>query len=462
MYASVSVDGPRVHYNGVTRVRPVEAVPVSITRGRLLYKLKDGSLDTSMLHTHKHIEGPPSREFGKEKLQTQFEAYMNLLQFGPAAKCAALQENNQLTEKLADAALRHLEVERAISFYRLSGNVSMVLTLEQILNIEDKNLIAGHIVVLLDGDYAAAQELFMKSPYPRAALDMRKDMKQWREALELAEDLAPEELPEICREYGGLLEMQGSAEARDFYQRALGYPERDTSQDRVCPAGIARATVQMGDSARGKQLALDSNNPQLCRECAILLEEQHNFQEAAELYEEVKMYEKAVSLHMQTKSFGQAQALMKHVRAPKLHSQYARAKEVEGNYTEAAAAYEVANNVEAVVRINLQKLNNPQKAFALVRKTHSVESANLVAQFCKEKRDHPASSSCCMRSARKRPSTSLRPTTLWGLSSSSSATRLRRRSTSRPRVSTSPGATTSRPATCTTSATSTRRPSSCT
>ena len=57
VYASVSVDGPRVHYNGVTRVRPVEAVPVSITRGRLLYKLKDGSLDTSMLHTHKHRRG---------------------------------------------------------------------------------------------------------------------------------------------------------------------------------------------------------------------------------------------------------------------------------------------------------------------------------------------------------------------------------------------------------------------
>ena len=391
VYVSVSVDGPRVHYNGVTRVRPMEAVPVSITRGRLLYKLKDGSLDTFMLHTHKHIEGPPSREYGKEKLQTQFEAYMNLLQFGPAAKCAALLENNRLTEKLADSALRHLEVERAISFYRLAGNASMVLTLEQILNIEDKNLIAGHIVVLLDGDYAAAQELFMKSPYPRAALEMRKDMKQWKEALELAEDLAPEELPEICREYGGVLEMQGDPEARDFYQRALDYPERDTSQDRVCHAGIARATVQMGDSTRGKQLALDSNDPQLCRECAILLEEQHNFQEAAELYEEVKMYEKAVSLHMQTKSFGQAQALMKHVRAPKLHSQYARAKEVEGNYAEAAAAYEVANNVEAVVRINLQKLNNPQKAFALVRKTHAIESANLVAQFCKEKRDHPAS-----------------------------------------------------------------------
>jgi len=130
----------------------MEAVPVSITRGRLLYKLKDGSLDTFMLHTHKHIEGPPSREYGKEKLQTQFEAYMNLLQFGPAAKCAALLENNRLTEKLADSALRHLEVERAISFYRLAGNASMVLTLEQILNIEDKNLIAGHIVVLLDGD----------------------------------------------------------------------------------------------------------------------------------------------------------------------------------------------------------------------------------------------------------------------------------------------------------------------
>lgn len=388
VYAPVSVDGPRVHYKGVTRVRPLEAVPISMACGRLLYKLKDGSLDTFMLHTHKHIENPPSKEYGKEKLQVQFESYMNLLQFGPAAKCAALLENTRLTEQLADTSLRHLEVEMAISFYRLAGNASMVLTLEQILNIEDKNQIAGHIVVLLDSDYTTAQELFMKSPHPQAALEMRKDMKQWKEALELAEELSPGELPEICREYGGLLEMQGDPEARQYYQRALDYPNRDTSKDRSCLAGIARATIQLGDSSRGKQLALESGDAQLCRECAVLLEDQHNFQEAAELYEEVKMYEKAVSLHMQTKSFSQAQALMRHVRAPKLHSQYARAKEVEGNFAEAAAAYEVANNVEAVVRINLQKLNNPQKAFALVRKTHSIESANLVAQFCKEKRDH--------------------------------------------------------------------------
>ena len=58
----------------------------------------------------------------------------------------------------------------------MAGSASMVLPLEQILIIEDGNLIVGHIVVLLDSDFAAT-ELFWKSPYSRA-LELRKDMKQ--------------------------------------------------------------------------------------------------------------------------------------------------------------------------------------------------------------------------------------------------------------------------------------------
>ena len=41
--------------------------------------------------------------------------------------------------------------------YRMMGNASMVFSLEQILYVEDKNLLSGHVLVLLGHDYDAAQ-----------------------------------------------------------------------------------------------------------------------------------------------------------------------------------------------------------------------------------------------------------------------------------------------------------------
>lgn len=49
----------------------------------------------------------------------------------------------------------------------------------------------------------------------------------------------------------------------------------------------------------------------------------------------------------------------------------------------------MAKDLDSVVRLQLKQLNNPQKAFALVRKTRSAEGANLVAKFCMDSGDHP-------------------------------------------------------------------------
>lgn len=46
--------------------------------------------------------------------------------------------------------------------YRMQGDASMVLSLERIKHLEDKNLLAGHIYVLLDKDQNQAQELFLR------------------------------------------------------------------------------------------------------------------------------------------------------------------------------------------------------------------------------------------------------------------------------------------------------------
>lgn len=43
-------------------------------------------------------------------------------------------------------------------------------------------------------------------------------------------------------------------------------------------------------------------------------------------------------------------SLLPHVSSPKLHIQYAKAKEADGRYKEAAKAYEVAKDYDNVIR----------------------------------------------------------------------------------------------------------------
>ena len=69
----------------------------------------------------------------------------------------------------------------------------MVLALEQIQEIEDKNLLAGHIAMLF-GDYVQAQELLLLSTRPIAALEMHRDLLHWDQALKLAATLAPQQV----------------------------------------------------------------------------------------------------------------------------------------------------------------------------------------------------------------------------------------------------------------------------
>lgn len=64
-------------------------------------------------------------------------------------------------------------------------------------------------------------------------------------------------------------------------------------------------------------------------------------QDAGEMYERGGMFEKAASIYIQNKNFQQVAPLMAKISSPKLHLQYAKAKEGEGKFQEAAAAYEV-------------------------------------------------------------------------------------------------------------------------
>ena len=91
------------------------------------------------------------------------------------------------------------------------------------------------------------------------------------------------------------------------------------------------------------------------------------------LFEKAGAFEKAAEIHINTKNFAQAAPLMNSITTPKLHLLYAQAKEAEGDYIAACQAYEKARDLDAVVRLNLDHMRNPQHAMQVVRETRSTE-----------------------------------------------------------------------------------------
>ncbi|XP_078355409.1 WD repeat-containing protein 19-like [Oculina patagonica] len=61
------------------------------------------------------------------------------------------------------------------------GDVAMVQSLESIEGTEDKSLLAGYVAMFLE-EYSTAQDLFLGSTYPLAALEMRRDLLHWDQA----------------------------------------------------------------------------------------------------------------------------------------------------------------------------------------------------------------------------------------------------------------------------------------
>ena len=75
-----------------------------------------------------------------------------------------------------------------------------------------------------------------------------------------------------------------------------------------------------------------------------------HWQEAAQLYELAGYYEKAVAVYIRWKNWAKVGELLKHVTSPKLHLQYAKAREAEGRYKDALGAFEAAKDWDSVIR----------------------------------------------------------------------------------------------------------------
>merc|ERR1712137_1521786 len=99
------------------------------------------------------------------------------------------------------------------------------------------------------------------------------------------------------------------------------------------------------------------------------------------LYVKAEEFEKAASIYIMDKKFDSAQPLMAKITTPKLHIEYAHAKEDTGDYAEAARSYERAGDLDNVVRLYLEHLNRASSAFGIVRENHSAKGAQMIAEY---------------------------------------------------------------------------------
>lgn len=235
------------------------------------------------------------------------------------------QEASKCLNALAARAMQQLDVTSAIQIYREIGDAGMVLALERLASVQDRALLAGHISLLFN-DFNKAQDYFLSSSYPEAALEMRRDLLQWESALKLAKHIDPSQLPiigleyakqaEHMMEYGVALENYDNAceELKAMLRDQAGHAEASDPaaaegvQARIvsCTAGIARCSLLTGDLRRGVAIAKESQNTTLCAECGEILENMNQKQDAANLYELAREYEKAAQIYIASQKFTQA------------------------------------------------------------------------------------------------------------------------------------------------------------
>ncbi|KAG1659031.1 WD repeat-containing protein 19 [Nymphon striatum] len=384
-----TIEGPQINLLGQTNLPPNQ-FPKMLDNGEVLCQTQSGKIAFITLSTHGIRDNlydlQPSELkdlFNKDILLERFDEAWTLCQ-----QFSNSQSRTQFWEKLAEAAIYSLQVDFGIKVYRQIKNVGMVWSLLGVKDIEDRSLLSGYLAMFL-GKFMLAQDLFLNSSNPITALEMRRDLLHWDQALQLANKLAPTQMPFISKEYALQLEFVGDyPNALLHYERGLTDSTDNVDHNNVCNAGIARMALRCGDVRRGSSIAQKMEGRLLKRECAEILENMKQYNEAAILYVEGKYFDKAASLYIRLKNWNEVKNLLSKITSHKIFGQYAKAKEVDKNYQESAKAYKLAQDYDNLIRILLENLNNPEEAVKIVKESNSVEGAKMVARFFQRLNDY--------------------------------------------------------------------------
>lgn len=390
VFVRQSIKGKYIEKVGETKLLS-DQQPLLLYDGELCLGSSGGKVTSLTLATHKNS---PDTKF-----EQQLELALSLRRTLECWQLCKVSDKREHWETIGKAALHDLDITFALKVFRHIEDAAMVMALENISHLEDVNLLAGNCALLLE-DVEAAKNLFARSHSPNEALELCRDLLQWEQAMALAANLSPTEVPYIAREYAQQLEFTGNyTEALVHYEKALRYDKILESEEAVkhtqdhitaCKAGIARTSIKSGDYRRGIQLAQELQLKELYKECGEALVSINRSNEASQMMEQAEAWDRAAQLYIQLKQWNRVDTILQHVTSLKLHAQYAAAKEAEGRYTEAINSYQIANDMDSVVRIYIEHLNDPHSASEIVLETRSVEGAKLLAKFYQSIGDHEA------------------------------------------------------------------------
>ncbi|XP_076760750.1 intraflagellar transport protein Oseg6 [Xylocopa sonorina] len=391
IFVKYFIEGTKIVKVSTTKL-PSETLPLLMYSGELTLSSINNRLMQITLVSHEDIGNLVEPSKMKEILENQILCR----RFQQAwITCEKINEEESWL-KLGESSIANLNIDFAIRIYRYLEDASMVWALQKIENIDELPLLCGHACILL-GNYNQAEQFFLQSSEPVEALYLRRDLMQWEQALNLAQKLKADEIPFIAREYAQQLEFTGNyPKALTNYERGL-VDSNSTSNTtmhtphhrNLCLAGIARMSIRCGDSRRGVSIAMDNDSSRLLRkECAEILESMKQFNEAALLYEKAEYFDKAASAYIKLKNWQKVGQLLPQISSAKINIQYAKAKEAEGKYEDAAKAYETAKDYENIIRINLEYLNNPARSVEVVQQTKSIEGAKMVAKYFQRMNDY--------------------------------------------------------------------------
>ena len=366
-------------------------VPIMSCRGEIkCHSTLKGGIQ-AMTSTMLYLE---NNDFNQDKVDEYFTQNLALNRLGYAWRAALIINKKEYWLALGNKALQLMDIDMAIRVYRQLGDAGMVMSMEKLVYVEDKNLLSGHILLLFM-DYDIAQELFLASSRPVTALEMRRDLRHWEEALELAAKIAPDQIPVVSMEYAQHQELSGDEQdALRLYEKAMeGFQkEKDRKKietmRRICTAGIARTSLKNGNLSRGIKLAQENPDHTLCCECAEILISIHQLADAAKMFEMVEKYEKAVEIYIEIKEFNRASKIIHKISSTKLLVQYGVLCEELNEFSSAVEVYKRSKKLDDVVRLYIGPLNAPHEAITIVRETKSSSGAFIIAKYCKDNEDY--------------------------------------------------------------------------
>ena len=145
--------------------------------------------------------------------------------------------------------------------------------------------------------------------------------------------------------------------------------------------GLARTHIQENDTVSALTVIGRLEDKSMHEECAALLEANKNINEAADVYVKAGLYDRAALLYLQGKNITKARGIIANVSTPKVHLLFAKAMEAAQDYAAAFTSYSKCEDIAAMTRLLLHNLNDPQRAFTLVREAKHTPSALVLAEY---------------------------------------------------------------------------------